>query len=52
MQESIVLAETFEKHWDQLKGITNNVSVLFHLVTSESSVENGPKNHFPVGKMP
>ena len=24
-QESVVLAETFERHWDQLKGITNNV---------------------------
>ena len=25
-QESLVLAETFERHWEQLKGITNNVS--------------------------
>ena len=24
-QGSVVLAETFERHWDQLKGITNNV---------------------------
>ena len=27
-QESLVLAETFEHHWEQLKGITNNVSFL------------------------
>ena len=27
-QESLVLAETFERHWEQLKGITNNVRVL------------------------
>lgn len=26
-QESVVLAETFERHWDQLKGITNNNTV-------------------------
>ena len=31
-QESVVLAETFERHWDQLKGITNNVrNHTFHL---------------------
>ena len=31
-QESVVLAETFERHWDQLKGITNNVrNQTFHL---------------------
>ena len=31
-QESVVLAETFERHWDQLKGITNNVrNRTFHL---------------------
>ena len=27
-QGSVVLAETFERHWDQLKGITNNVRLL------------------------
>ena len=33
-QESLVLAETFERHWEQLKGITNNVRVLENLYNS------------------
>ena len=28
-QESVVLAETFEHHWQQLKSILNNVSFFF-----------------------
>ena len=36
-QESVVLAETFERHWDQLKGITNNVRYqTFHLTGLDS----------------
>ena len=31
-QESVVLAETFERHWDQLKGITNNVRTNIYLL--------------------
>ena len=30
-QESVVLAETFEHHWQQLKSILNNVSFFFLL---------------------
>ena len=26
----VVLAETFERHWDQLKGITNNVRIFLY----------------------
>ena len=35
-QESVVLAETFEHHWQQLKSILNNVSFFLLLHTSFS----------------
>ena len=47
-QESVVLAETFEHHWQQLKSILNNVSfLLLHTSFSFYLISYLFKNHFP-----
>ena len=38
-QESVVLAETFEHHWQQLKSITNHVS-FYQFKDSECLIKN------------